>query len=120
MSLKTILIAVEQDVLDFLTGAGKAIAAFAISETQKLVAEVKQTDLGTLALNLVQLLASHDLAGPAKLDAVVAALVPALTALEAKGGLAGLVTSIEDFARELAQSAYNDFKAALAKVAPSA
>lgn len=114
MSFVTVL---EQDAIDILKAAGHAIEAFAISETQKLVAQAKTTPLGTLALNLVGVFESHDMSGEAKMASVVAALVPAITALVAGGGLPGLGVSIADFALEFAQSSFNDAAAALAKVA---
>ena len=101
------------DVLAVLKAAGKEIETFVMSEGQKLVASVKQTGLGTTALNIISALESHTATGTEKMEMLIAALVPALNSLEANGGLKGLVTSIEDFAREFAQSAYNDFKAAL-------
>ena len=113
MSLKTLIVTIEEGAEDALKSIGGFLESFALGETQKLVAQVKQTDLGTTALNLIQAVNSHTGTGEEKLQMVVAALVPALTKLQNAGGLSGLVTSIEGFALEFAQSAYNDFKAIL-------
>lgn len=110
MSLKSFFISIEDDALAAIKAAGHVFESFAVGETQKLVAEVKTTDLGTTALNLINAVNSSSTTGVDKLSMVVGALVPALTKLQAGGGLAGLATSIESFALEFAQSAYNDFK----------
>lgn len=111
MSLKTFFVQIEEGALEALKAAGHVIEGFAIGETQQLVAQVKATDLGTTALNLVNAVSGHAASGEDKLTMVVSALVPALTKLQAAGGLGGLATSIEGFALEFAQSVYNDFKA---------
>ena len=117
MSLKTILVTIEDTALAALKSAGTVLEGVVISDSQKLVAEVKQTDLGTTALNIISALESHTGTGAEKMEMLVADVVPALTKLVASGGLKGLVVSIESFALEFAQSAFNDFKAAIAKVA---
>lgn len=103
------------DILAVIKEAGKEIETFTMSEGQKLIAMAKQTQLGTDAMNLISALESSTTSGATKMAAVVAALVPIATDFAADGGLAGLETSVEDFVREFAQSAYNDFKAAAEK-----
>lgn len=120
MSLSTILVAVETDALDVLKAAGKAFETFIITEGQKLVAEVKQTYVGTVALNIVQALENQSLSGEEKLETVVSAVVPLITKLAASGGLSSAIASVESFALEFAQSVYNDFKADVAKITGSA
>ncbi len=118
MSLKTFVVQIEDGMLDALKAAGTVLENFILGETQKLVAEVKASDLGTTALNIISALESHTGTGEEKFEMLVAAVVPALTKLVAGGGLAGLATTVEDFAIEFAQSAYNDFKAnVLSKIA---
>jgi hypothetical protein len=116
-----ILVQLEDDVVSFLKSAGKEFVSFFLSEGQKLVAAAKQTYLGTLALNLVQTLESQALTGEQKMETVIAMITPAIQKFVASGGLPGLVTSVEDFAIEFAQSVYNDFRADIAKItAPQA
>lgn len=100
------------DVLAVIKAAGKPVETFVMSELQKLVAETKQTTLGTDAFNLISALESSPAPGATKMAAVVAALVPIASDFVAGGGLPGLAVSVENFVREFAQSAYNDFKAA--------
>lgn len=111
MSLKTFIVQIEDAALEALKSAGTVLEAFVITESQKLVAEAKASNLGTLALNLIEVFASHDATGAQKMASVVGALVPAIETFVAGGGLKGLAVSAEDFALEFAQSAYNDFKA---------
>lgn len=119
-TVSTILIEVETDVLDFLKSAGKELKSFALTETAKLVAEVKATYVGTVAMNLIQVFDSQEMTAAEKFDAVVTTVVPLINKLVASGGVSKAIVSVEDFARELVQSAYNDLKAALAKVAGEA
>lgn len=113
MTLKTVLVSIEDTALDALKAAGTVLDGFVISDGQKLVAEVKQTNLGTTALNVVSALDSKTMSGSDKMEIVVAALVPAITTLVSSGGLSGLVVTVEDFALEFAQSVFNDFKASV-------
>ena len=115
--MSSIIVEIEDDVLTFLKSAGKAVETFALSESQKLVAEVKQTYVGTVAMNVIQALESQEMDTAEKFDAVVTAIVPLIQKLIASGGISGAVASVESFAREVAQSAYNDLKADIAKIA---
>ena len=116
----SIFVELEDDAIEILKSAGKAIEAFVLSEGQKLVAEVKQTYVGTVALNVISALQNHTMSGTDKLGAVVSAVVPLIQKLIATGGITGAITSVESFALEFAQSVYNDFKASIAKlVAPT-
>jgi hypothetical protein len=114
--MTSIITILADDAIAALKAAGIAVESFVLPEGQKLVAQAKQTTLGTLALNLIQVFENHDLDGAAKMTAVVAALVQAIEKFVAGGGLPGLVTSVEDFALEFGQSVFNDFKADIANV----
>jgi hypothetical protein len=105
----------EQGALDILKNAGVLVEAFAMTETQHAVAQAKTTDLGALATSLVTTFSNHNMSGTGKLAAVAGALVPAVEEFVAKGGLPGLEASALDFARELAQSSFNDFVTAATK-----
>ncbi len=106
----------EDDAIAILKAAGKAIETFVLSEGQKLVAEVKQTYVGTVALNVISALQSQAMSGDDKLGAVVSAVVPLIQKLISSGGISSAISSVESFALEFCQSVYNDFKAAIAKV----
>ncbi|HLY90841.1 MAG TPA: hypothetical protein VKQ27_17800 [Acetobacteraceae bacterium] len=116
-NMTTILAVLEADAIAILKAAGKAVESFFLTETQKFVAQAKQTYLGTLGLNLIQTMESQSLTGEQKMETVVAMLVPAIEKFVASGGLPSLVGSVEDFAREFAQSLFNDFAADVAKIA---
>ena len=109
MSLKTFIVKAEETALAALKEAGTIIEHFVISEEQALVAKVKASDLGTTAMNLISAFTSHAGSGEEKMSMLIGAVMPALKKVEAVGGLEGLKTSVEDFAREFGQSAYNDF-----------
>jgi hypothetical protein len=118
--LKTVLVQVEETALDALKATGTVLEGFVITEGQKLVAEAKQSDLGSTALNLVAALESHNGTGAEKMEMLVAAVVPAIVKFIAVGGLAGLATSVESFALEFGQSVFNDFRALMAVKATEA
>lgn len=110
-----IIVEIEDDVLSFLRAAGKAVETFALSEGQKLVAAAKETFVGTAVTNIISALESNTMSGAEKMETVVTAAIPLVEKLVASGGIGALVTSVEDFALEFCQSAYNDFKAAAEK-----
>jgi hypothetical protein len=116
MSLKTILVTIEEHAIAELRHIGGIIEQVVISIGQKLVAEVKDSDLGTRAMNLISDLASKEMDGKAKMAKLLDDITGDLQALHAAGGLKGLETSIENFAKEFGQSAYNDFVAATKKL----
>jgi hypothetical protein len=115
-----IIATLEQDAITVLKQAGIAIEQFVLSEGQKVVATLKETPLGTDAENLISALMNSAVSGSAKMASVVAALVPLTEDLVASGSISGLVNTVEDTVRELAQSIYNDFVAAAAKAADAA
>lgn len=112
MSLKTLLIEIEEEAVEAVEHLGGVIVHFVISEVQKLVAQAKETDLGTRAMNLVSELTSEAISGPEKMAKLVGMLVDDAGAFLAGGGVDGAVVEVENFVREFAQSAYNDFVAA--------
>ena len=111
-----IIAELEDDAVAVLKAAGKIVVPFVLTEGQKLVAEVKQTYVGTVAMNVVSALENQQMDGSEKLATVVAAVVPLITKLVASGGVSGAIASVESFALEFAQSVYNDFKADAAAV----
>lgn len=116
MSLHTVLVTIEGDALAALRQVGHVIESVVVSETQALVAQVKNGDLGTKAMNIIAELASSADSGEQKMARLIGLVVGDLAALHAAGGIAGLTITVEDFAREFGQSAYNDFKAATVAV----
>ncbi|WP_267386548.1 hypothetical protein [Sphingomonas sp. GC_Shp_3] len=114
VTLKTFLIEAEDTAIAALKAAGHLIESFAVTECQKLVAQAKTLPVGTIAMNIVSALESHDASGPEKMVALIGAVTPALSILSTSDGLKGLETSVEDFAKEFGQSVFNDFRAASA------
>ena len=117
MTLKTVLVEIEDTAIDVLKEAGTIIEGIVITIGQQLVAKAKATPVGTMAMNVISLLESHQMTGEAKMASLIGMVTPAITHLEASGGLKGLETSVDDFVREFAQSAFNDFAAAIPKFA---
>ena len=94
MSLKTVLVTIETSALAALRHAGHIIEDVVISIGQKLVAEVKQSDLGTRAMNLISELASTDHDGPTKMANLLDQLRDDVNALHAAGGAISGVRSL--------------------------
>ncbi|MGI4732274.1 MAG: hypothetical protein ACRYFW_11040 [Janthinobacterium lividum] len=65
-------------------------------------------------MNIVSALESHTATGAEKMEMLIAAVTPALAKLKTSGGLSGLTTSAENFAKEFAQSVFNYFRAVAA------
>lgn len=112
MSLKTILITIEESAISLVKSLGATVEDFVVTEVQKLVAEAKNTDLGTRAANLIELLTTESISGPEKMVKLVGELTSDAEAFLAGGGVNGAIIGVEHFVREFAQSAFNDFVAA--------
>lgn len=117
MSVKTVFVELEQDVVAFLEGAGKAFKAFVVTEEQKAVIVLKQHEtIVTRALNLISDLKDSTLSGSEKMDKVVADLEGDYDAFVQAGGFNGILESGISILRQFAESVYSDFAATLAKL----
>ena len=114
MSLTTFLIEAEDTAIADLKKVGKIVEGIVITETQALVAKLKNTPVGTAAMNTIELLEETGKTGPEKFAELVTKEGPALaTAIEGAGGLKGLGLTLESIGGEFFNSLVNDFKAAV-------
>lgn len=116
MSLKTILVTVEEAAVAELKKIAGVIETTVITLAQKLAAEVLDSDLGTRTMNLISDLANKEMSDADKMNALLADITGDLDALHKAGGLKGLEVSVENFAKEFGQTAYNAFVAAKAAI----
>lgn len=114
MTIATVLADIEDEAKIWETKAVTFLKGVAITETQKAVALLKQTSVGTAVANLVSSFQYSTLAGADKLTHVLAAADGVYTAFVAAGGLSGLLTVGVSVLRQLIQSVFDDFAAALA------
>jgi hypothetical protein len=82
------------------------IAPVVLSEGQKAVAAIASSTVGQTIADEIHIVASADMSGPQKFEAVVAKATPLLLTL-ASDGPAGLVDDVEDLARAVVQEIYN-------------
>ena len=73
MSLKTIVLEIEETAIAAVKSLGGVVKSFVVTETQKLVAQTKATPLGTTAMNIVSALTSHTASGNEKMEMLIAA-----------------------------------------------
>ena len=97
-----------------LKAAGHSVQTFAISEAEKAVIALKQTDIGAAVANDIQAIASKDLTGPQKFEAVLANTLPLVLKFATGGGFAAVEKDVEDIARSLVQAVFNDVKSTTA------
>lgn len=97
-----------------LKDAGHQVQAFAVSEADKAVAALKQTDIGTAVANDISAVSSQSLSGAQKFEAVLTNTLPLVLKFVTGGGLSAVEKDVEDIARSLVQSLYNDFKSTTA------
>lgn len=103
-----------------LHAAGHTLKTGLVSVGQHAVAIIKANPIGALISADIATLRDSTLSGAEKADKVVASAVPLIESLIA-GGAVTLVASVEDTAREVVQSLFNDTIGAIEKAAaPSA
>ncbi len=78
----------------------------------KAVALFKETPEAVAILNMISSVASGGLSGAAKFDLVLKAAIPIIKDFADYGKLNATADAIEDFARQVVQSIYNDFNKA--------
>lgn len=88
---------------------GHSVQPFVLSEAQKAVALLKQTDIGLTVMSDIQAVASKQLTGVQKFEQVVANTAPLVLKYVTGGGVSAVLADVSDIARELVQSLYNDF-----------
>lgn len=105
----------------FGVSKGDAVADFVVSEVQKAVAVLKTTDLGGAIAKIVTDVTTKTnpdgsvMTGSEKFASVLADSIPLVEQfLTNKGAVGVAVTAVEDVARELVQSIFNDTKSTTA------
>ncbi len=92
-----------------------AVTDFAMSEVQKAVAVLKATSIGTVVANDISALMNANMSGEQKFASVLASTTPLIVSFLSGKGVAQIaLTQVEDIARELIQSMYNDTKSSTA------
>lgn len=83
---------------------------FVVTEADKVVAALKNTHIGAVAIQAVHDLEDKDVPGLQKLESVVADVAPLIMEYAAGGGFSAVLSDAEAIARQLAQSVYDDIK----------
>jgi hypothetical protein len=76
----------------------------------RVVAALKQTKLGDAVIDSINAVASKELTGAQKFDAVVAEVSPLVVDYVRAGGTKAAATDVEDLTRALVQSTYTEIK----------
>lgn len=92
----------------FGSDAGKSVEAFALTEVQKAIAALSKTTIGISVAADIKSLTSSTLTGAQKFEQVVANSTPLIASFLVTGGVATAVQDVEDVARGLVQSIFND------------
>ena len=85
-----------------------ALKAFGGSEAAKVVAALKETDIGTAVANDVSALTNSTLTGAQKFEQVVASATPLVLKYATGGGIAALEADVVGITRALVQTIYTD------------
>lgn len=97
-----------------LHAAGHTLETGLVSAGQHAVAIIKANPIGALIAADIATLKDATLSGAEKADKVIASAIPLIESLVA-GGAVTLVASVEDTAREVVQSLFNDTIGAIEK-----
>jgi hypothetical protein len=86
------------------------LKTFALTEGEKAVAALKQTDIGKTVAADIAAAANADLTGMQKFEQVLTNTLPLIQALFTKQGQQVEMADLEDVGRSLVQTVYNDVK----------
>lgn len=92
----------------FGSKAAKSVEALTLTEAQKAVAALKTTTIGAAVAADIKTIGSKDLSGEEKFAQVLANTTPAIAAFVSGGGVKAAAKDVEDIARALVQSIFND------------
>ncbi len=106
------------DQLNALHAAGHTLDTGAISAGDHVLAIIKANPIAALIAADIVTLKDASLSGAEKAAKVIASAIPLITTL-ATGGVVTLVASVEDTARLVVQSLYNDGVGAISAAAKS-
>lgn len=82
--------------------------AFIDTEADKVVAALKQTAIGDAVADSICALKNKDMSGGEKFAAVLAETAPVILGYIKDDGIDAVIDDVEDLARQLVQSVYND------------
>jgi|GEM_PF-2057765 len=97
-----------------LRAAAESALNIVPSETAKAVLALKQTEIGGVIANDIEAISSRSMTGAEKFEAVLANTLPLVASFLTGKGLSVALDEIEDIARALVQSVFNDFKSTTA------
>jgi len=90
--------------------AAATALALVPSETAKAVQALRQSEIGAAVASDIEAIASKDMSGAEKFEAVLANTLPLVVKFIAKGGIEPALKEVEDIGRALVQTVFNDFK----------
>lgn len=88
--------------------AASTVLPFWQAEADKAVAILKQTEIGDAVADSIKAIKDAEMSGLEKFQAVVGEIAPLLLDYVSKGGIPAVIDDVEDVARQLVQSVYND------------
>ena len=116
MSIKQVLVSIEESALAELKKIGGVVVHAVMSEGQVFVAKLRDEPVGAAAMNTIELLEESGKSGSEKFAELTAKQGPALVkAVEDMGGLKGVFSSVEALGNEFFNTLVNDFKSAIGK-----
>ena len=92
----------------FHGSTGAAVGEVTLTEVQHAVAALKETDIGSAVAADIHALTNASLTGAQKREQVVANTIPLIVTYATGGGISAVANDVEDIARELVQSTFND------------
>lgn len=101
-----------EELKEFAEDAFDYIVQLPISLTQKAVAIIKETSLGTAIINLISAASNSDASGTDKFSAVIKAASAAYDAFVANGGFKGLIELGVSVLRQAVQFIYDEMQQA--------
>lgn len=84
------------------------IVPFWKAEADKVVAALKNTEIGDAVADSIVAISDANLSGAEKFSKVVGEIAPLVLNYVNRGGVNAVIEDVEDLARQLVQSTYND------------
>jgi hypothetical protein len=87
-----------------------ALKEAAGTEADRVVAALKQTEIGDAVVDSIKAIDNQALTGQQKFEIVVAEVAPIILRYVQNGGVKAAIGDVEDLGRQLVQSVYNSVK----------
>lgn len=109
-AIKTFFAKTFGQVDDHIEDAAEEFGEFIGSASDRIVSALKQTEVGTAAANIISAVENDDAypTGGDKFEYAVGEVAPLIVDFITSGGFPALLDDVEDLARQLIQSTYND------------